>query len=348
MNSETNFEEKIIVKTDSIGIEIGDSTLVFGTIADVEILPDGNIIVLDATYCNLRIFSREGEYISTISGRGDGPGELSHPFSLFNWEDGTVSVIDPYKGGIYRFSLSGEWLGVDLEIHSNIHSNPVVVADSEFVSFKSRFDVDGDALTATAMVARFPISAEPLISYWEKTVVWDPANMGNLALELYYSNFYAVNSQNERVYVSPFNEDNYVVNCFNADGSLIGTITKEHTPIPKSPEEIQEEQDFIAFTLGAGEEGNPDMNYNCDPWPNHLPVTGLFVDSRGNLWVRKGGTDIPTFDIWNEELELIGNATIPAISGDGSSYKMVFGEDYIVAWDENPEYFQKIYFFEVN
>jgi len=72
------------------------------------------------------------------------------------------------------------------------------------------------------------------------------------------------------------------------------------------------------------------------------------VNHDGNLWAGRGGTDIPTFDIWNEDLELIGTATIPEINGDGSSYQMVFGEEYIVAWNENPDDFQKVYFFKIN
>lgn len=348
LHEQSNALTKTLFISDSIGIEMGDSAFVFGAIADVEILPDGNIIVLDGTYCNLKIFTRLGEHVLTMSGRGDAPGELSHPFDLFNWGDGTVGVIDPYHGGLHRFSLEGEWLGIDLDIHREIHSQPIVVADSEFVSFKPRFDVDGDVVYATAMISRFPISEEPIVSYWQETVLWDPTDMGNIALELLFSNSFTANQVNGRTYVAPFSEDNYIIYAFTADGEEIGTITKEYLPVPKTPDEIQEEIDFIAFTLGAGEEGNPDLNYICEPWPNHLPITGLFVDSEGNLWVRQGGTDIPTFDIWNEDLELIASATIPEFTGDGSTLSMVFGDDFIVAWDENPEFFQKLYFLEIN
>ena len=328
---------------DSIGIEIGDSAYVFGAIEDAVILQDGSIMVLDGTYCNLRTFSPQGELLSITGRRGEGPGELGHPVNIYNWGDGTVGIMDFYRGGLNRFSLEGEWLGLDIEVNHNIHVDPVIMSDSEFVCFKSRFELNGEAVNATAMVARFPLSVEPDITYWEKTVLWDPANMGNLTLELFFNNFYTADRATGRVYVAPFDNDNYTIYCYNADGSLLDTITREHTPIPKTPEEIQEEIDFIAFTLSSGEGGNPDLNYECDPWPNHLPITGLYIASDGNLWARRGGTPVHTFDIWDENLELAGTATISGIEGDGSSITLVFGPEFIVAWDENPEDYQKLY-----
>ncbi|MCP4648399.1 MAG: hypothetical protein GY852_11830 [bacterium] len=172
--------------------------------------------------------------------------------------------------------------------------------------------------------------------------------MGNLTLQLFFNNYYTADPSIGRVYVAPFDEDNYTIYCFSDTGSALGTITAEYTPVPKTPEEIQEEKDFIAFTLSAGEGGNPNFNYDCDPWPNHLPVTGLYVDSESRLWVKRGGTGVPTFDIFNKELELTGTATIPEIEGNGSSYKLVFGPEFIVAWNENPEDYQKIYILEVD
>jgi len=332
---------------DSIGIEIGDSAFVFGAIADVEILPDGNIAVLDGTYCNIRIFSSRGEYIRTISGRGEGPGELLHPFYLFNWGDGTLGVLDPYLGGIERFSITGEWLGQDLAIHGNIHIDPIVMNDSQFVSFKSRFDVSGDAVNATGFVGLFPMSENELYAYWTKTVLWDPGNMANLAMEFFFSNFCTADRNTGRVFICPFAENEYTIHCYNLDGTEAGTITREYTPILKTAEEIQAEKDFISFFLRSSENNNPDFNFNCDPRPYHLAVSGLYIGPEGNLWARRGGMEVPTFDVWNRNLEFAGTVSIPAMQTSGASWKMVFGSDFIVAWDENPNDFQKLYIIEI-
>lgn len=333
--------------TDSIGIELGDSAYVFGAIADVEILPDGNIIVLDRTYCTMRIFSPEGNYLSTISSRGSGPGELANPFNIFSWGNGEVSVIDVYAGGIHRYTTRGEWLGLDLAITHNSFIDPIVVSESTFVCFKSRFDQDGDGITATAFVSLFPMSIEPEVTYWEKSMPWDPANMGNLANEAIFSNFYTADRATGRVYVSPFHGDGYIIQCYNPDGSSAGEITADYTPVPKTEEEIQSEKDFIEFFLRAAESNNPNLNYDCDPWPNHFAVTGLYMGPGGNLWAMRGGTEVLTFDIWNPDRELVGTASIPSCPVADSSWKLAFGEDIVVAWSENPENYQKLYILEL-
>lgn len=333
---------------DSIGVELGDSAYVFGAIADAEVLPDGNIIVLDRTFCSMRIFTPEGEHVRTIAGMGSGPGELSNPFSLFNWGNGEISVIDPYAGGIHRYTINGEWLGLELPITNNSFIDPVVVSPESFVCFKSRFDQEGDGITATAFVSLFPMSIEPEVTYWEKSMPWDPGNMGNLALEAIFSNYYTADPSTGMVYISPYHGDGYSILCCNADGSSAGEITAEYTPVPKTEEEIQAEKDFIEFFLRASENNNPNLNYSCDPWPNHFAVTGLYIGPSGNLWAMRGGTETVEFDIWGGPEEFIGKAVLPDLSVGGASWKFAFGENTAAAWNENPDDFQKLYVIDLS
>ena len=340
---EVSLDCRTISIVDSVGIEMGDSAYVFASIADIEILPNGNFIVLDATYCNMRIFDTQGQLLNTISNRGTGPGELANPIGLYNWGNGEVGVIDVYAGGIHRFSIDGEWLGLDLPITHNSFFSPIVSGEDMFVSFKSRFFQEGDALMATAFVALFPLSIEPEITYWEKTVPWDPAHMGDLANELLLNTFYTVDPVTGRVFVSPFDGDSYNIFCYEPDGTPRGVIAADYTPVPKTEVEIVAEKAFIEFFLRNGEGDNPDLNYDCTPWPNHLAVEDLFIGADGNLWVQRGGKETLEFDIWDESHELIGTARIPELATINSSWKLVFGEEYILAWNENPESYQQIY-----
>ncbi len=338
-----------LVVRDSLGMELGDSAYVFGAIADVEILPDGSFAVLDGTYCNIRTYTKDGIHLSTIASRGTGPGELIHPFCFFNWGDGTIGVMDPNNGGLQRYDLeTGNWLGVDLEVNSNKPYNPVVTGDSSYVCFKTEFLVTDDHFDAKAMIAGFDMSLEPRVEYWSKTTPWDPNNMANIILDILFYNSYAISSETGRVYVAPFNEDNYEILCFNSDGSSAGSITMEHTPVPKTPQAIQEEKDFIEFFLRASEGDNPELSYNCDPWPNYLPVSGLFMGPQDNLWARRGGADEMTFDIWNNDLEPAGTAVIPGISGKGQDWQLVMGDEYALLWNENPAEYQKIYILSID
>lgn len=329
--------------TDSIGIEMGDSNYVFGSVMDVEVLENGNIMVLDGSRCKVSLFSPQGEYLYSFAGEGSGPGELLNPFSLFVWGNGEVSVIDVYAGGIHRYTEQGEWLGQDLQITQQSFIDPTVVGDNRFVSFKPRFFLEGDAVMATAFVGLFPMDPEPEITYWEKTVPWDPANMGNLANELLFSSQYAADPATGRVYVSPFSGDEYEILCFAADGTELTPITMEYTPIPKTDEEIQAEKDFVEFFLRNSESNNPNLNYECDPWPNHQAVTGLYMGFDGDLWAQRGGYEELTFDVWDENGALKARAAVPGLPVNGQSWQLAFGEETAVAWSLNPESFQKIY-----
>ncbi len=348
MGDEAAIPEFSLTVTDSLGTELGDSAYVFGAISDIEILPDGSFAVLDGTYCNIRIYTQEGAHLRTIASRGTGPGELIHPFCFFNWNDGTIGVMDPNNGGLQRYDLeTGQWLGIDIEVNRNIPYNPVVTGDSSYVCFKTAFEVLDDHVDATAMIAGFSMSLEPEVVYWSETMPWDQGNMGNITLRILFYNSYAVNSETGSVFVAPFNEDRYEILCFNSDGSQMGTIAMEHTPIPKTDEALQEEKSFVEFFLRSSEGDNPELNYSCDPWPNYLPVTGLFIGPGGNLWARRGGTAEMTFDIWDRNLEPAGTAVLSGVSGKDDGWQMVIGRDYALLWNENPGDYQKIYILSI-
>lgn len=341
--SRDEIPEYVLSTVDSIGIEMGDSAYVFGAVMDAGILPGGSIAILDGSMCNIRIFSPGGEHIRTISRRGDGPGELINPFNLFLWPDGTIGVIDPYRGGIHRFTPDGQWLGNDLTVTNNSFIDPVVTGDSSFVAAKTRIDIQGDAIYATHFIGLFHMSTEPSVVYHERTVPFDPSNVGNLSLEFFFYSHFTADPSTGRVFVSIFQEDDYAIDVYNPDGTLEGTITAEYDPVPKTEEEILEERNFVSHRVASAEGNNPNMAYDCDPWPNHPAVTGLYVGPDGNLWAARGGTDHLRFDIWNDSLQFMGTGSIPELHGDGSGWRLVFSGTGGLAWNENPENYQQIY-----
>jgi len=76
---ETDSNPGILSVEDSIGIEMGDSNYVFGSVRRVEVHPDGSILVLDWIKCTIFQFSPSGEFIRYIGRRGEGPGEFLQP-----------------------------------------------------------------------------------------------------------------------------------------------------------------------------------------------------------------------------------------------------------------------------
>ena len=73
-----------------IGELEGEEPYLFTSIASVQQLSDGRVVVLDRTSCELRFFSTDGIFLEHKGGRGEGPGEF-HP-------DASLCVLVPSPG----------------------------------------------------------------------------------------------------------------------------------------------------------------------------------------------------------------------------------------------------------
>ncbi|WP_419165157.1 6-bladed beta-propeller [Candidatus Palauibacter sp.] len=88
----------------SIGEMEGPDELLFGRIASIAVDDEGRIHVLDGQALNVRVFDPTGEYIETLGGPGEGPGELRTAESVVLLADGRVAVNDQigFRVQVYR------------------------------------------------------------------------------------------------------------------------------------------------------------------------------------------------------------------------------------------------------
>ena len=126
------FERREAVET--IGDMDGAESTTFALLWDAAITEAGEILVLDRIQTNVRVFSLNGEYLHTLGGPGEGPGELRVPEALVLDSGGDLLVVDQAQF-IHRFRRRGErfeyldrirfegeprdacWAGNDLIIH---------------------------------------------------------------------------------------------------------------------------------------------------------------------------------------------------------------------------------------
>jgi hypothetical protein len=66
-----------------------DGELLFGAIVGTTTDPDGNVYLLDHHLKHVEVISPDGEHLRTLSGEGDGPGEIRNPPSY------GVAALDP-------------------------------------------------------------------------------------------------------------------------------------------------------------------------------------------------------------------------------------------------------------
>ena len=331
---------------DSIGIEMGDSNYVFGSIEGLGHTPAGRIAVLDRASADIRLFDDEGRMVRRISRRGSGPGELMNPLGMILYPDGRMGVIDPWSGGILAYDTSGAFLGVEVEVLSNAHLNPVAVGESSFVAGRTRVYVDeGEQPVLELYLGRFPGTAEPDVVYWLKPMAFEVAEgAGDVAQRYFFSNSWTADPASGRVYAAPFSQTDYRILRFGPDGTELPPLEREVAAVRKTDEEIARDVEYVQQKLRSLEGGDPGYSVQVnDPWPYRVPVADLDVDAEGNLWALNGTLPEPMFDIWSPDGELVGKAVLVGFGSRPLSWEFTMDGHGILAYDTDPVLCQRVY-----
>ena len=67
----------------SLGDALGDERYEFYSLRGMARLSDGSVAVIDRRDQRVRIFSETGEFLRSMGGRGEGPGEFRNPWFLW-------------------------------------------------------------------------------------------------------------------------------------------------------------------------------------------------------------------------------------------------------------------------
>lgn len=106
-----------------IGAVEGTGPDVFGNVRGVAQLAGGTVAVADGVNVEIRFFEETGEFIRTVGGRGDGPGEFRTIMSLGVCAPDEVWVYDPAHARLTRYDGRGSLLGT-LDVRSLVGQRP--------------------------------------------------------------------------------------------------------------------------------------------------------------------------------------------------------------------------------
>lgn len=93
-----------------IGTVDGPGEFIFQLLVDAAVLPDGRLLTADRGTGNLRNYTRDGEFVRSFGGEGEGPREFRFIEGVTVHDD-TVIVVDPMLGKYADFSVQGEFIG---------------------------------------------------------------------------------------------------------------------------------------------------------------------------------------------------------------------------------------------
>ncbi len=331
--------------TGTIGVELGDSNYVLGSVQQIGHDLDGNILVLDRSACCVRVYSPMGEFIRQISNQGSGPGELLNPMSMTVVGDGRVFVETPYSGGMHAFTTEGEWLGIVTPFFNNPPMNTIGADGNAYAAMRLEVlpNESGD-LTCTTFIGRYEEGEEPVVKYWEYEFPFDPNNLTALLQNSLMGRVFTAD-RSGNVYIAELTSENYLVQGFRSDGELFFEVEKDVERIEKSEEEILDEELYVISYLESMGANGVVLEYNADPYRNS--ISEVEVDGEGRVWVRRGTVLEPVFDVYNAAGEELFTASVPEAGDDAVFWDFNIDEQGIIAYSINPELFQQIYIIEL-
>ncbi len=331
-----------LVIADTIGIEIGDSNYVFGAIIDAAFMPDGRIVLLDAVLNRVSVFSQDGEFLFSTGNTGIGPGELNEPSSIAILSNGDIAVADHMQ---YKIVFFDSLFSFKREICGFIQPPPRVLTgkDSSVVGLQLHYYREDNAVFIGARLGSWSNAPEPDVVYYSEYNRFDfdgPA---------YIPNVVHCTDLDGNVFYSPFSYDDYQILRLSPEGDTLFNISEPYTRMNKTPEEIASEyMPYICDTPGFNDSDTRAISARWEPDPVRYAITGLYVDRMRRLWVAAGRGEgpSPVFEVYDTG----GNhlyAVSTTFSAEARRWKMVFGDNRILAFDTNPDDYSKVIIIDV-
>jgi hypothetical protein len=324
---------------DSIGIELGDSNYIFGSIRAIDRGPHGEILILDNVKHCILAYSSQGEFIEQIGRYGHGPGEFGSASFFEVLGDGSICVDD--ENGWLRFDPDWEYID-SREVSSANLMQTVSTGQRQIVGVESIFgNADGN------------LSVTKNVALWSDSTPGDPD-------QIYFTHVYPVAEPNDiyvvdfnpmiftadetHVYIAPEPQTIPLVYVFALNGSPIDTLELNYPEIEKTQQEIEEETAFYETRVLTSTSGEGQVDW--EPAPYREMINSLGVDSLGRLWVQRGFELSPSFDVFDPvSFDHLFTASIEN-RDDAADWQFDISEHGIVAYTEDPVMYYKVYLIE--
>jgi hypothetical protein len=302
-----------IAPSDTIGILMGDSNYVFGTIGDAIYTADGNIAILDETACCARVYDPSGEFLFQMGREGTGPGELLHPGGIVLLSSGSAGILDAPTGGLHSFGRDGQFDSLLIEFRGQ----PVPqwawgVDGNALVGAYTSTTMEDDAITAHFIIGRWEDSPEPSVVYMENSFPFDPGDMASFLNNTIFSASFAADGEGF-VYIAPVSSSQYRVDVMNSAGEPVTSFSRDIPRVEKSAVEIADETAMVTAILR--ERGVPEymIDYSPDPYRWMVQPQGLGTDGMGRIWVHSGSADGIIMDVYSREGEHLAVVRIEGV-----------------------------------
>ncbi len=324
--------------SDSIGIDMGDSNYVFGAVSSATLTTDGNIAVLDMQKIAISLFTPDGEFIGNVGRKGSGPGEFLYPAAIASRPEGGFVVSDLMGNKLINYDNNYEYFS---ELTGFYRSPPlafVAIEGMEIIALKSVVDETENRISLGKAIGKWTIEdPEPSVIYYSSLTPFDPENLSNEDTAVLFAA-----SVSGIVFTSPISPDVYSFISWSREGDELFThIDEDFQPERRTQEDIDAEIEQIDRRMSS--QGLSASAIDWEPNPDEFAIRGLFVDGINRLWVSKGTTQTPYFDVYDiSGLHLFSAALDAGLRSH--SWNTIIVQDKFICFDLNPEDYPKVFF----
>ena len=329
-----------LIVTDSIGVLMGDSCYMIGSIITAEVLPGGGVILFDRSTGLISTYDKNGEFVSSFGGLGEAPGKFNLPGQMTVLGDGRIAAMDWMDREVCFFSPEGEYLGSRSNLGFEMPMTMTAAGDSCFIIYScpSRQIEEtykmGYELNIWEGMSEEPRST-PFFHLFEFGMEEYDFKPGYLAVAA---------GSDGHVYLHRMNSEEYLIEVLNLDGQPVDTIRSES--ILLHGDDIERYLNIPIATFMVQDENGEGQRLSGDI-PEYIPqVEYLGVDSTGNLWAQRGTSEELMWDVFSPEGEKIREVYLTAFP-DSMYIHVEINEHGIVAWDLAPEDYPRLYRLEL-
>ncbi len=335
----------VIAITDTIGVEMGDSSYVFGMLMEVAHGADGEIIALDMNRSCLSIYSPDGTFIGYIGSPGPGPGEFLIPIDFAVMPDGGVAVSDAVARNISFFDAEGTFQeGID----GFFPTPPMSIEgcpDGGYVGQSMSMVMTGETMDASLQLCKYSDGIEADVTYFSKPMEMDFSGGGQAELQRGPEFDFAVGPDGN-VFVAELSDTLFAVNGYSPDGEEFLTLYEERERTPLTQEEIDAGSLNLSIMIVDGE-ASAGMDRTDDVYPWRNVIASIGVDSEMRIWVEMAHTDVPVFRVYDYSGTLLFVAVPDVEFTAVTRPSFMIDTGGILACDQDPMDYPKIYNFQL-
>jgi len=309
----------------NIGLAPRDDT-VLGEIGDVDVLPDGRIVVLDTQADAVYVFHQDGRLDIELGGSGEGPGEIALSAEVEVGPNGEILVVDAQNRRLTMWSREGALLGSSrfdaLWGAAPMWPQDLVWNDSGIFLKTSQFVPD-----------------RPVEIY---TVPIDLQGEGVLLVSLAQDEdaltcvFCSITVDRSGAVVAVQGDTVYSVVRLDSEGDVSRRWTRSDLPaVRRSADELERLRSATRRIAGAEEGGSADFPEHKTRFGRHA----LNFDGAGRLWTSPRVEDgqFGAFDVFNAlDVRDVGGNYSVTIEVDAPINGFRIRGQYLVAASETP------------